>query len=372
MIRMIIEFTIVILGMASTFILYFRFPALPSIQENILKYPSISVIIPARNEEKNIALLLKDLKTQTIALHKIICVNDLSEDKTSQIAAKYGARVINIKNKPNGWIGKSWAAQNGANIATGELLLFLDADVRVKKDGIKILVQAYLKEDCTVSVQPYHKTNKMYEQFSMFFNLIQISANGIALPKPKNTGLYGPVILIPKSDYLKIGGHERVRQSIVEDMALGAELKKANIPFSLFIGNQNIYFRMYSDGFLALLQGWTKNISSGATRTPLIVFIMVFLWISSLISVPVQIVKFAILQNWPLLITCSALYIIWVLILIFLSKRVGNFKVYSIIFYPILMFVTLCVCIVSMFKKIFNIKVKWKGRTIDMGKKHEK
>lgn len=364
-----IEFSIVLAGLFVTAILFYRFPVLPDVTEEISGAPDVSVIIPARNEEKNLPLLLRDLGEQTFRVKEIIVVDDASEDATSRVAIENGAKLIRLDKKPEGWTGKSWACQNGANAARGELLLFLDADVRLGKDGIKALVQTYLKEGTTISVQPYHQTEKFYEQFSIFFNLIQIAANGTALPGPLNIGLYGPVILISGQDYLKSGGHESVRISVIEDMALGAQLRKTGVPYRLFIGNQSVSFRMYGGGFRSLLQGWTKNIASGAARTPIMLFVMVFLWITSLLSVPIQMTKTLMSANWQWLITYSILYLVWVTVVVLLAKSIGKFKLWTILFYPVLMIVMSGVFIVSAIKKVFGLKVKWKGREIETGEK---
>lgn len=360
----IIELVIVLVGLAVTAVLFYQIPTLPAVNENLSNYPTISVIIPARNEEHNLALLLADLSAQTLPNLEIICIDDESEDSTGQVALENGAKLITLKSKPEGWTGKSWACQNGADAATGELLLFLDADVRLGPNGISRLLSAYLQQGCTVSVQPYHKTEKMFEQFSMMFNLVQIAANGTALPKPRNIGLYGPVILISRQDYKKVGGHESVKASIVDDMALGSQLKKAGLHFCLYIGNCEVSFRMYADGLHSLLQGWIKNMATGAAKTPFLVFMMVYLWIASLLSVPLHIVIFIILMNWIWLVVYSIIYIIWVCLLAVLTRRIGKFHVWGVILYPILMLVMLGVILVSAFKKLFGLKVTWKGRSI--------
>lgn len=151
---------------------------------------------------------------------------------TAQIAKSYGVKVISLYNKPEGWTGKTWPCQNGANIAKGDLLLFIDADIRLGRDGILRLIKAFSDCNCTISVQPYHTTKRAYEQFSLLFNLVQLAANGTTLRKPIGIGLYGPIILISKSEYDTLGGHESVRKSI-EDMALGQRLKQAGIPYQL-------------------------------------------------------------------------------------------------------------------------------------------
>ncbi len=360
----IVEFVIALAGLTLTAVLFYRLPILPTMNKDVSDYPTVSVIIPARNEERNLPLLLKDLAAQTLPAFEIICVDDDSEDATAQIALAYGAKVISLGAKPKGWTGKAWACQNGADAAKGTLLLFLDADVRLGPEGLRSILSAYLQEGCTVSVQPYHKTEKMYEQLSVMFNLVQIAANATALPKHRSVGLYGPVILISQQDYRRTGGHERVRTSIVDDMALGLQLKNAGLPFCLFVGNREVSFRMYASGLRSLLQGWVKNMATGATKTPAPLFVMVFLWITSLLSVPLQIMKFAFRMNWSWLITYAILYLLWVCILAVLTTRIGRFRTWVLCFYPLPMLVFLGVIGVSAFKKLFGLHVTWKGREI--------
>ncbi len=362
----LIELAIVLIGLAVTAVLFHRFPVLPAVHHREERFPSVSVIIPARDEEKNLPLLLADLSAQTLPPHEILCVDDASEDTTAQITLAHGATLISLCDMPEGWTGKTLACQSGADAASGDLLLFLDADVRLGRDGIQKLMQAYLENKCTVSVQPYHHTEKLYEQLSMLFNLVQVGANGTTLPMPQNIGLYGPVILMARSDYAAVGGHKSVRKCVVEDMALGMRLKKAGLPYRLYIGDKDISFRMYAGGLRSLLQGWLKNMAAGAVRTPMPVFCMVFFWIASLASVPLQIVKFALAGNLPWLLLYSALYIVWVSILMVLARRVGRFRVEAIVVYPIGMLVLLCVFAVSAIRRLFGLGAVWKGRIIEV------
>lgn len=372
MVQIILELAIVILGLLANLVLFYRFPRLPKAGGSIpgqsaaadRNLPRVSVIIPARNEEKNLPLLLRDLQNQSLTPFEIICVDDDSSDSTSRIAASFVVRVITLHNKPNGWTGKTWAAQNGADQAGGELLLFLDADVRLGRDGLQRLLLAYAEHRQTISVQPYHVTKRLHEQFSLPFNLIQIAANGAALPKPVSIGLYGPVILIARSDYDRIGGHESVRRNIVEDMALGQRLRSAGLPYRLYIGDPEISFRMYADGLKSLYRGWVKNIAAGAARTPILLFAAVFVWIASMISVPVHVIRYSLSGNLLWLLLYSLLYAVWVLVLCFLAKKVGRFRLPAVLMYPVLLIVLLAVFTVSALKKIFGLQVIWKDRKI--------
>ncbi|MDI6846449.1 MAG: glycosyltransferase family A protein, partial [Candidatus Saccharicenans sp.] len=166
--------------------------------------PTISVIIPARNEANNLAILLESLKEQSIKPEEIIVVDDNSEDETAEIARKAGVRVINPGPLPAGWNGKSHACFRGAEAASGDLLIFLDADTRLEKEGLEVMLNLYLDGRGLVSIQPYHRMQKAYERLSAFFNLVvflnmNISSYISALNRPR--GAFGPCILCSRSDY---------------------------------------------------------------------------------------------------------------------------------------------------------------------------
>ena len=350
-------------GIAFSVLLFYRFPGLPP-AKNGKGFPTVSIIIPARNEEKNLQLLLEDLKNQSLKPHEIICVNDDSSDSTGAVAQAFGATLINLHGKPEGWTGKTWACQNGADLASGSLLLFLDADVRLGKDGLARLVQANQAADCTISVQPFHTAREPYEQFSFLFNLVQIAANGTTLPRNTSIGVHGPVLLIAKADYAKIGGHASVRQCVVEDMVFGQRLKQSCLPYQLFIGDEDISYRMYPGGLRSLVQGWVKNFAFGATETHPLVFLMIILWFGSLITVPIYLVLSAVSADMPMLAVYGLLYLLWVFALGTLANRIGRFHVLPIIFFPVLVAGFLLIFIVSLITKVFGLPVRWKGRVI--------
>jgi 4,4'-diaponeurosporenoate glycosyltransferase len=365
---MILDIVIITLGLICSFLLFYRLPSLPS-GEKITFPHKISVIIPARNEEKNLPLLLQDLKMQTAELFEIICVDDGSEDNTAAIASSYGAKLISLQDVPAMWTGKSWACQNGADASTGDILIFLDADVRLSPDGIARLIHAHAEQSSVISVEPYHRMLRRYEYGSLFFNLIQIAANGLGLPlKNHNIGLYGPVILIRKSDYVAVGGHKSIRSSIVDDVALGEELRNSGIPFSLYMGDRDISFRMYGSGPRSLLQGWTKNLATGASKTRIDVFVMAFLWVTSCLSVPVQWTISMVNMDMLPIVLYSVFYVVWVFELRRIARRVGNFPFYTMLLYPAYLLVFTGVFILSLLKKIFHRKVIWKDRKIEARK----
>lgn len=363
MARIIFDLLIVCMGLLATPFLFYHFPRIGE-GKGGQNLPAVSIIIPARNEAKTLPLLLEDLRDQSVKPLEIICADDGSSDGTGLIAEAFGVKVLSLSDKPDGWVGKNWACYNGANEAKGQLFLFVDADVRLGPHGLERLLQTYKDLGCALSVQPYHSTERWYEQFSLLFNLIQIGANGTALPKPLGVGLYGPVIMLSKEDYLAVDGHEGVRDSIIEDMALGQRLKDAGIPYRLFVGDPEISFRMYPDGFNSLIQGWVKNIAAGAAKTPPSLFWPVFLWITSMTSVPLHMAFFAVPGDSLWVGLYAALYVLWAALLYFLSKKIGGYRFLSILFYPILLIVLFAAFSVSAYKKVFGREVIWKDRSI--------
>lgn len=365
---MFLNVIIISAGLISSILLFYRFPMLKK-TDAANRISKISVVIPARNEEMNLSLLLKDLKEQTYPIHEIICVDDCSTDATGSVVLGFGANLVTITDKPPDWTGKAWACQKGSETASGELLLFLDADVRLSPDALYTLMSAYHENQCVISVQPYHHMEKNYEQFSLIFNLIQIGANGTSTVfKCPNAGLYGPVILINKEEYLLIEGHLSAKSSIVDDLALGEKLTKTGLPYKLFLGGQDISFRMYGSGFSDLIRGWTKNFATGAIKSPPLLFVLVFLWVTSCTSVILCFFQSLFLQDFPACIMFSFLYVLWVLELFRIVAKIGNFKKIVLICFPVYMALFLGVFTLSFIKKLFHLNVIWKDRKIRLEK----
>ena len=354
----------IVIGLLSSFIIFYKFPSIKTNNPGDSQY-KLSIIIPARNEEKNIRLLLQDLMQQTTTIHEIICVDDGSIDKTFEVASSFDVKTISIKDKPGDWMGKTWACQTGADAATGNILLFLDADVRLSPNAISRLMHAYDENQCVISVQPYHQTDKHYEQFSFFFNLIQIAGNGTSMiGEQKCAGLCGPVILIDQQTYISIDKHLSAKKSIVDDIALGKKLKQMGFQFKLFMGSKDISYRMYGNDFKSLFQGWTKNYATGALKTAMVVFGLVFLWVTSCIASVIIMVQSILDLNMNNFLLSMILYFLWVLELFRVSKEVGQFKKFTIFAYPVYLSFFLMVFFISLFKKVFKIDVAWKGRKI--------
>lgn len=357
----IISLAMLLFGFLAGVLLYYKIPRLKSAGKT---HNTVSVIIPARNEEKNIGKLLKDLARQTNPVHEIICVDDGSEDGTASVIQNFGVKYLRVETKPEGWTGKTYACQTGGDAATGDYLLFLDADVRIGPDTVEKILNS--TEDGIVSVQPYHKVRKTFEHFAFFFNLVGIAANGAACPfSEKKAGLFGPVIGMAKTHFIKIGGYSEVKTSVIEDVELGRVMKQNGLGYSLFIGDKTLSFRMYHN-FKDLFQGFTKNYSSGALRTPLPLLFLTFIWLTAMTAAPVLVVQNLIQFNLFMVFVSLGLYAAFVCQLVVLSAKIGSFKRIYMLVYPVFLVFFHITFIYSLYAKLFKRKVNWKGREISL------
>ena len=357
-----IELTILLLGYGAAALLFWHIPRLPRAQAADI--PRVSVIIPARNEEQTLPLLLGDLLVQSVRPLEIIVADDSSSDATANVARACGADVLMLQDKPNDWVGKNWACEQAALAAKGDVLVFLDADVRLAPDGLNRILAAQQAER-TVSVQPYHIVERAYEQLALFFNLTQVAANGTALPRPQSLCLFGPVIAISRADYFAAGGHASVKCAVVEDMALAFQLRKSDLPFSVFVGDSGVAFRMYPAGFAALRQGFAKNFATCAGKLPLWLFLLVALMISSVTSAALHLIL-SLARGESLALLYGALYALWVMFLYFPGRRIGRFSVLTYVFYPLPLVVFLLIFLHSVYLRVFHKTVTWKGRAIKL------
>lgn len=359
------ELTFDLIGIILFFVLFFFHPHLQKGKPKNNSY-KVSVVIPARNEERNIANIIGDLKKQTYQPYEIIIVDDMSSDNTKRIASKSGATVICVENKPEGWMGKTWACHTGSKAAKGDVLLFVDADVRIKKGAIAKLLYEYEKREQTISVQPFHLMKKKYEHFSLLFNLIEICANGVTSIIPsRKLGLFGPVILIDKSTYNLVQGHRGVSDKVVEDLSLGIVLRKRNIPFSLLLGSREDFtFRMYSAGFKSLWQGWVKNFATGATNTSLFLVVLIVIWSGAGLSSIIHLSQAFAQSNWIYGSIFSVIFLTYGVLMYLQGRKVGNYPWWIIFLHPIYTLIYFLIFFVSLYKKIFYRKVTWKDRKI--------
>ena len=348
------------------FILFYRFPSLDKKKCKPAFFPAISVIIPARNEEYNLPGLLASLKNQTLSPLETIVVDDNSTDGTSQIAKENGAQVVASGALPEGWLGKPWGCYQGAGRAKGDLLVFLDADTFLEPDALEKITCNLNEVSGVISILPYHRIEKPYEAFSSIFNLMQLAGMyRVSLKRNQEpAGMFGPCLIISRRDYFEIEGHKAVYGEILEHYVMAGVLRKQNIPVHLFRGEGTVDLRMYPKGWKSLVKGWSKSFARGADRTPRLNVSFSVMWISGLI-VSFVLFLYSLFSGGLIEVSFwTVFYLLCVIQVLIFFRSVGNFPVWSAVFYPVNLLFFLMVFAFSVYISSKKGRIEWKGRKI--------
>jgi len=232
--------------------------------------PLVSVLVPARNEEKNIATLLEDILNQAYKNIEIIVLNDQSTDKTREIVEQFVAKekrlkLINATHLPKGWKGKNHACYTLAKSARGKYFLFLDADVRISGNIIGDTLQQMEKYKLgLLSIFPTQIMKTWGEYITVpNMNFILLSLLPLILVKkssfPSLSAANGQYMLFNADIYKKTTPHEKMKMENVEDIAISRYFKKNKIKIACLYGNNSIRCRMYKNVREAI-QGFARNV----------------------------------------------------------------------------------------------------------------
>jgi len=329
------------------------------------QYPTLSVIVPARNEEQNLPTLLGSLAGQDLSPTEVIVVDDNSADSTARVAHEAGASVIASKPLPAGWRGKTWACFQGAEAAAGDVLLFVDADTFFESGGLRRIVDTYLEGRGVMSVGAYHKVKSPYEQLSAFFNLIMTAGTGaftILGKKLQPTGLFGQFLMLDRRTYFECGGHTSVRDKILENFHLAAVFRRAGTPMRCYGGKGAFSMRMYPHGLRDLIEGWSKAFATGAAQTPLPILVMIIAWIAGSIESVLCLTRAVLTVNINAIALWGTLYLLFALQIWLMLTRIGAFRFCTSLLYPIYLLFYLAVFARSLMFVVLKKKVSWKGR----------
>ena len=253
-------------------------------ESNSENQPLVSVLIPARNEEKNIGKILNDLVNHDYENLEIIVYDDISEDNTPEIVKKFAAQNPNIfllegKSLPQGWLGKNHACHNLATRARGKYLLFLDADVEIKNGLIKSAITHIQKHNLSLlSIFPVQNMNSFAERLTVpIMNWILVSLLPLVLTRISSrtslSAANGQFMLFDAEVYHKEYFHKTLKDQKVEDIAIFRLMKSKGYKVETLLGNYSISCRMYHSWDDAV-QGFSKNVFEyfGGSRLLAILF----------------------------------------------------------------------------------------------------
>jgi chlorobactene glucosyltransferase len=245
--------------------------------------PRVSVLVPARNEARTIVSCIESLAAQDYPDFEVIALDDQSSDETGALLDELAARHANIsvqhgaENPPAGWNGKSYACQRLAEYATGEWLLFTDADTFHTPTSVAqgIAHAEGLNVDL-LSVFPRQVTGSWSERLVVSFILDFLPLVGLELTSvwrgdSGSTAANGQYLLVRAAAYRAVGGHKAVSNALVDDFALAKRIRSTGYRIALVDGASMLNCRMYH-GAREVWDGFSKNIllalqtSSGEKR----------------------------------------------------------------------------------------------------------
>ncbi|MEG3919493.1 glycosyltransferase family 2 protein [Microcoleus sp. T3_A4] len=252
--------------------------------ESAANFPKVSVIVPAYNEAENIrdcAIAILESTPLSVDNLEVLIVDDRSTDDTLAIGQTLQQhlndprlKILAGQPRPTNqyWAGKNWACAQAVQIATGDFLLFIDADVRLKPGAIETAIATAETEKIDLfTCMPALVCECLAEWLvqPIMFNHLAVCYDFTAVNDPSKTDSAfagGPFMLFRRSGYEKIGGHEAVAGEIVEDVELARRIKRAGLKLGLYSGSNLASVRMYRS-WSALWEGWTKNLYLGANRS---------------------------------------------------------------------------------------------------------
>lgn len=245
------------------------FPRLTSIPADEARLPSVTVLVPARNEERALARCLESLLAQELDELEIIVLNDRSTDQTGRIAEKWAGRsggrlrVIHLSALPEGWLGKCHALHRGAAEARGEILLFTDGDVIFEPGAIRQAVALMVRDRLDhLVVLPSLITHTFAEQVALTSYALNLTAGIPArLYARRGSWVYlgiGAFNMVKRRAYDAAGGHERLRLHVVDDMALGQLMKWSGFR-CLAARGQGLVRVRWQDSLWGIVKGLEKN-----------------------------------------------------------------------------------------------------------------
>jgi chlorobactene glucosyltransferase len=221
----------------------------PITKSPISKIPKVSVILPARNEEKYIAKCLDSLLNQDYQNFEIIAINDSSTDRTIDIMYQYATQgtivVVDSKPKPDGWAGKNWACYQGYLKATGDVFLFTDADTVHSPSTMSLAIANLLEQNLdALTAIPKLLCQDIWTKITLpvLSNFLhsRFSALRVNDPKTKTGYFFGSFFIITRSTYETIGTHKIVKHELVEDGALGSRVKEGKFRMKMVRGERHI------------------------------------------------------------------------------------------------------------------------------------
>lgn len=348
-----------------------HFPSLPSPSEISPSLPFVSIILPVRNQSKTVVECVRSLVNLEYSNKEIIVVDGGSTDGTrGQLQNFDKVTLVEEDALPSGWVGKNWACHLGYKKSSGDLLLFTDGDSVHATDSLTRAVD-YLQAQKAdlVTIAPGTILKSFWEKLLQppIFLLIMILVGGKLVNDDdrRNAIGNGQYMLFSRQAYENIGGHQAVRDKIVEDYNLARLLKKAGMRLRFVFGRDVLGVRMYSN-LPEIWRGWRKNFYTVSEKHMLPRAITRIVLMFTFLVLPFAILAYGLLQAPtnplnPYLISGAFMSTFLWLGIVILDRSINIPTTYALLF-PIAILIYICIGVDSTVRGSLGYGFSWKGR----------
>ncbi|MBE0480580.1 MAG: glycosyltransferase [Dehalococcoidia bacterium] len=334
--------------------------------------PRISVLVPARNEQDNIEGCLISLLTQDYPDFEVLSLDDDSKDETWEkmraLAASHRElRVIKGEPLPQGWIGKHWGCHQLASAASGDLLLFTDADTRHQPSSLRTAAAALTQSRSDlVSVLPKQNAASFAEKLIVpiiYWSMLSFLPLALAyrIRIPSLSFALGQFMLIRYPAYRDVEGHSSIRGHVLDDLQLARNLKSKGMGWRVIDGTDQVECRMYR-GLKQAFGGLSKNLFAVFDYN---IPVFVWIWILTVFWAPIIVlllVPSGVFHSNPLLFL-SATAVVLSLISWALTTFRFSYSWYLPLLYPLVAWVAVIFAFSSMIMTLRG-STMWKDRRV--------
>ncbi len=344
-----------------------RHPALP-------EYPTVSILVPARDEERNIVACVESLLRQDYPEFEVIVLDDDSRDATGtllqHIQTRSGKRLRILPGKPlpAGWLGKHWACHQLAQATRNKLLLFTDADTVHHPSALRDAVAALQRNRAgALSVLPRQAVGSLGEILVIpILSWVIHTFVPFVLPRRTATAV-GQFMLFRREVYAAIGGHAAVRAEVLDDLALARSVQRAGLGWAFLDGSGRVTTRMYR-GWRETARGLAKNLFP-VFRYNVPLFLFVWTWLLWLAWQPLVVFALHVTRNTvpegivaPAAATIGLSLVTWAV-----SALRFRLPLVQVFLYPVTVLLVTGIALRSL---AWHLRKKgaWKGRGIHVGR----
>jgi glycosyltransferase involved in cell wall biosynthesis len=331
----------------------------------------LSVIIPARNEAEDLGAALRSVLDQAAVGMEVLVVDDHSTDQTGAIANSIArddprVKVIHNPDLPAGWLGKANAMQQAAALASGDYLLFTDADVRHDPRCFATALTELERAGLDfLSLFPEMQCVSFWENVilpALVGGLVQLATPRIEDQRSPDALAAGAFLLVRSDAFRAIGGFEAIRDEMLDDVALARLLKQNGYRVGFRAAPQLSQVRLFK-GNRHAFWGLTKNILAGFGNriwvTPIAMFLPVLVF-----WVPILSALVGLAERDVLLTTLGALTYGIQYAIIWLGRSLFRFHAGKALGFPLVAIVVVCCTIRAIYYYTARGAVQWRGRTI--------